>query len=71
MRRRMVYKYYSIRSGGEDEMVDRGPLNQKQTSKEKKKKKNFKGKKKHKTLQNKLRMWNFIAKTTEGSTQVE
>ena len=44
MRRRMVYKYYSIRSGGEDEMVDRGPLNQKQTSKEKKKK-NFKGKK--------------------------
>ena len=32
-----MYKYYSIRSGGEDEMVDRGPLNQKQTSKEKKK----------------------------------
>ena len=70
MRRRMVYKYYSIRSGGEDEMVDRGPLNQKQTSKEKKKKK-LQRKKKHKTLQKKLRMWNFIAKTTEGSTQVE
>ena len=66
----MVYKYYSIRSGGEDEMVDRGPLNQKQTSKEKKKK-TSKEKKKNTTLQNKLRMWNFIAKTTEGSTQVE
>ena len=55
-----MYRYYSTRSGGEDGMVDRGPLNQKQTSKEK-----------EKTLQNKLRMWNFIAKTTEGSTQVE
>ena len=41
-----MYKYYSIRSGGEDEMVDRGPLNQKQTSKEKKKKKTSKEKKK-------------------------
>ena len=55
-----MYRYYSIRSQGEDGMVHWRPLNQKQTSKEK-----------EKTLQNKLRMWNFIAKTTEGSTQVE
>ena len=57
----MVYRYYSIRSRRVDGMVDWGHLNQKQTSKEKKKR----------ALQNKLRMWNFIPKTIKGSTQVE